>query len=530
MATEDEFTKEVCLETDMQDGEMREVEMNEQKVLLVKINGSFSAVGSKCTHYGAPLIKGALIGHRVRCPWHGACFNVKTGDIEDYPGLDSLPCFKVKVENGKVLVTANKLALENSKRVKTMTPRDPHCSSTVLILGGGPAGLVCAETLRQEGYLGKIILATKEDNLPYDRTKLSKAMNMKTESILLRPGDFFAAHDIEVWTDKEAVAVNTSKKMVKFKDGSVQQYDQLLIATGSRPNKLKCSGADLENVLLRTPDDANKIHELSSKKNVLILGSSFIGMEVAAYLSDKAASVCVVGSSKVPFQAVLGSDIGSTVMKMLEEHGVKFYMENTIKELKGQNGKVKEAILKSGTVLPVDVVLTGIGVAPESAFLSGSGIHLDSKGFIIVDKHMQTNIQGVFAAGDVASFPLPLMNSKRVSIGHWQLALAQGRSAALNMLKRKEVFNSVPFFWTSLLGKSIRYAGYGEGFTEIIMKGNPKEMKFLAFYIREENVVAVSSMNFDPAVARIAEILASGKQISKAEAQSSEEDKWLKHF
>ncbi|XP_033905208.3 apoptosis-inducing factor 3-like isoform X1 [Acipenser ruthenus] len=524
----EEITEMVCLESDLKDGEMREVEVGSHKVLLVRSEGGYSAVGNLCTHYGATLSKGALSGSRVRCPWHGACFNIKTGDIEEYPGLDSLPCHKVKIENSKVFVSINKKDLEKTRRVKEMGCRVAGDSSTVLIIGGGPAALVCAETLRQGSYGGRIIMATKEELPPYDRTKLSKAMNVKADSILLRQLDFYQSCDIEVWLRREAVSVNTDEKTVTFQDGSVQHYDQLLIATGSRPREVTCPGADLDNVtLLRTPEDSSRIHQAALGKNVVILGTSFIGMEVASYLSATASSVSVIGNSAVPYQNTLGTEIGRVARKMLEEKNVKFYMEDGVTELTGENGKVKQVLLKSGKILPADVFVTGIGVQPNSAFLKGSTVALDSTGAVIVDKFMQTGVPGVFAAGDVTSFPLSLRKDKMVNIGHWQLAHAHGRIAALNMLKKQVGINSVPFFWTMLMGKSFRYAGYGEGHTEVIMKGKVEEMKFLAFYIKEDVVVAVASLNFDPSVSQVAEIMASGRTISKAQAKSDDMS-WLK--
>ncbi|XP_078536284.1 apoptosis-inducing factor 3-like [Lissotriton helveticus] len=524
----EKITREVCDETDLQDGEMKEFDVEGHPVLLVKSNGKFSAVGGKCTHYGAPLVKGVLVGDRVRCPWHGACFNTQSGDIEDYPGLDSLPCFKVVVNKGKVTISADRKALENPKRVKAMKARSKEDRCTVVIIGTGPAALVCAETLRQEGFTGRIVMVTKENHLPYDRTKLSKMMNAPVAELELRSAEFFSAHSIEAWTKKEVVFVDSQKKTVHFQDEASLQYDWLLIATGSSPRQLQCQGSELQNVfLLRTPEDANTISESAVGKRVVVIGSSFIGMEVAAFLSDKAISVSVVGTSEVPFQAVLGQQIGKVAMKMLEERGVTFYMKNGVNALKGDNGKVQEVVLRHGEVLPAEVVVAGIGVSPSAGFLHGSEIATDSHGAIFVDQFMRTSIPEVFAAGDVVSFPLSIMDGRRVHIGHWQMAHAHGRIAALNMLERRVALNSVPFFWTSLFGKSLRYAGYGEGYTDILVKGKPEELTFLAFYIKDDIVVAIASMNFDPAVAQVAEMLLSGRKISREEAQS-EDLSWMK--
>ncbi|XP_067864314.1 apoptosis inducing factor mitochondria associated 4 [Heptranchias perlo] len=525
---ENMLVKEVCLATDMQDGEMREVEIENHKVLLIKSNGEFSALGHLCTHYGAPLVKGVLSHGRVRCYRHGACFNIKTGDIEDFPCLDSVQCFKVKVQDNKVIVHASEKALKSSKITKAMVSQSPVNKNIILLIGGGPAALVCAETLRQERYRGRIIMATKEKHLPYDRPKLSKSLDSNIENILLRKPEFYSTYGIEVLTDKEAISVTRAKRRVGFKDGTTQQYDYLLIATGSIPGVLNCPGADLENVcLLRTPEDANKIHELSINKEVVIVGSSFIGMEVAAYLADKAKSVSVIGISEAPYQAVLGKEIGMAVMKLFEEDNVKFYMQDGVTELRGQNGLLQEVVLTSGKVLPADVCVVGIGATPATSFLNGSGINTESNGTVIVDKFMQTSVGRVFAAGDITSFPLSMNNNQSVNIAHWQLAHMQGRIAALNILKRKTPINSTPFFWTFFFGNSLRYAGHGAGYEEVIIQGNTGELKFVAFYIKEDKVIAVASVNNDPVVAQVAEVMASGKTISKKEAEA-EDMPWLK--
>lgn len=517
---QEEVTEMVCQEGDLKDGQMKEVTVREQKVLLVRTQGQYSAVGSRCSHYSAPLVKGALVGERVRCPFHGACFNVKTGDIEDYPGLDSLPCYKVKVEDGKVYVAINKSALTVTKRVKAMCSVVPDVKHTIVLIGGGPAAQVCAETLRQHCYQGRIIILTKDKLPPFDKPKLSKAMNVESSSILLRSSDFYQQYGIEVWTEKEVVSVNPADKVVKLSDGALQRYDQLLISTGSRARPISCPGSDLEGVkLLQTYDDAKEIHSSCQGRKAVVIGSSFIGMEVASYLSDKAASVAVVGSSRYPYERSLGPEIGKMSMQMLEEQNVKFYMNNSVTEIRGENGKVKGVMLKSGAVLEADVVIAGIGVIPNSDFLAGSKLGVDSRKAVIVDKFMRTNIPDIFSAGDVASFPLSLRGDQSVNIGHWQMSQAHGRVAALNMLNKPTTIESVPFFWTVLLGKSIRYTGYGEGYTEIIFKGKVEERKFLAFYIKDEVVVAAASLMFDPAVAQVAELMAAGRIITKQQAQ-----------
>uniref|UniRef100_A0A8C2EMC9 Apoptosis inducing factor mitochondria associated 5 n=1 Tax=Cyprinus carpio TaxID=7962 RepID=A0A8C2EMC9_CYPCA len=438
---------------------MMEVEVGDHNVLLVRCDGVYSAISNQCTHYGAPLSKGVLSGHRVRCPWHGSCFNVKTGDLEEYPGIDCLPCHKENSES-KMLTIFSVQIQGQPKRIKWMGARDQAVLHTVMLLGGGAASLMCAETLRQENYGGRIIMVSRDDLLPYDKTRLSKIMNAESESLLMRKIEFFHKYDIEVWLKKEALSIDTNKKTVTFDDGLIQCYDQILIATGCRAKSLDCPGVDLENVLmLETPED------------------------------------------------------------MLEERGVRFYMNDAVAEVQGQNRRVKAVKLKSGITIEADLLIAGIGVKTNSEFLKGSPIRMDSKNYVIVDKYMRTNITDVYCAGDLTSFPLKMAKGQNVSIGHWQTAQAHGRIAALNMLRREVELNIVPFYWTVLLGRTIRYAGYGEGYTEMVLKGRFENMKFLALYLKDDEVVAAAGLNVEPAVSVVAERLAEGRVITKAEAE-----------
>ncbi|NXS58926.1 AIFM3 factor, partial [Brachypteracias leptosomus] len=539
-------------------------------VLLVRNKKEFRALGSRCPHYGAPLSKGVLRGERLRCPWHGACFNIRTGDIEEYPSLDCLPCFEVTVQDGRVFVTAKKKVLtlpavtehgqhlgpgmisafliffqdlESSLRVKDTSRRCLLNCNTVLLLGGGVAALVCAETLRQEGFTGRIIMATKEKHVPFDKSKLSKEMHLRAEETYLRKPEFLKARGIEVWTEKEAVSVDFQKQKVHFMDGSSQKYHQLLVATGSHSSFLKVPGADLQNVcILQSPEDSRKILELATGKNLVIVGASFVGTRPDQASRHPAPGRDTAGASLQPGAAAELLCLGFGWIKlfsqqhslefpsehsnqlplpfqMLQNRGVKFYMKTELSELKGRDGQVAEAVLDSGENLPADVVVVGIGVFPNSAFLKGTSIATDDSGAILVDLHMQTNIPNVFAAGDVVSFPVALLNGDHSSIHHQQVAEAHGHIAALNMLKKEQELHTVPYFWTTMLGKSIRYAGCGKGYTDTVVKGSLEQQKFLIFYIRDGIVTAAASLNCDPMVSLIAEVLYLGKQISKEEAE-----------
>ncbi|ELR53889.1 Apoptosis-inducing factor 3 [Bos mutus] len=492
----------VCHVKDLENGQMREVELGWGKVLLVKDNGELHALGHKCPHYGAPLVKGVLSRGRVRCPWHGACFNVSTGDLEDFPGLDSLHKFQVKIEKEKVYIRASKQALQLQRRTKVMatciSPSAGYSGSTnVLIVGAGAAGLVCAETLRQEGFSDRIVLCTLDRHLPYDRPKLSKSLDAQPEQLALRPKEFFRAHGIEVLTEAQVVTVDVRNKKAVFKDGFKLEYSKLLLAPGSRwegPRAPRQAGGGL--------------------------GAGAEGELGAAPLPNSGPhSVSVVEVEETPFRRFLGERVGHALMKMFENNRVKFYMQTEVSELRAQEGKLKEVVLKSSKVVRADVCVVGIGAVPATGFLRQSGISLDSRGFIPVNKMMQTNIPGVFAAGDAVTFPLAWRNNRKVNIPHWQMAHAQGRVAAQNMLAQEAEISTVPYLWTAMFGKSLRYAGYGEGFDDVIIQGDLDELKFVAFYTKGDEVISVASMNYDPIVSKVAEVLASGRTIRKREVE-----------
>lgn len=528
----DTVTGVVCNESDLKDGDMKEFDLGEGKVLIVREGSELYALGTKCSHYGAPLVNGSHCKGRVRCPWHGACFSVKTGDIEDFPGLDSIPKFKVEVDAGKVKVTAKKSALADPKVQRTMCQASESSDKKVLIIGGGPSSVKCAETLRQEGFTGEITIATQENNLPYDRPKLSKAMDIAADKIALRNADFYSKADITILKQRQATAVDVSNKNVTFQDGSSLPYTSLVVATGGRPRMLPIPGTDLQNVYqLRTPEDANQIAERAAGKNVVIIGSSFIGMEVASALAGTATSVSVVDIIKVPFQLVLGEKVGSVLQKMHEDNGVKFYFERGIKEFVGSDGKVTEAVLSDDTRLPADLCIIGVGVVPATDFIKGSGVEMTDRGFIPVNKMMQTNQPDVYATGDIVEFPLFSVGDKNVNIQHWQMAHAHGKTAALGILGKDEPIKSVPFFWTVQYKKSIRYTGYGPGYDDIVVHGDLDldTPKFIAYYTKGDEVIAAASLNFDPYVARLADMMLAGEKVLKSEVQSSA-DGWMSKF
>ncbi|GLV38280.1 uncharacterized protein CBL_12929 [Carabus blaptoides fortunei] len=504
----------VCKEDDVKENEMKVFDLDEGKVLLVRQNGKLNALGTKCTHYGAPLVNGALGKGRIRCPWHGACFNINSGDIEDFPGLDSLPCYQVSIQEGNVKVRARKSDLEENKRVKTMSCKDSREGTAMVVIGGGPSGAVCVETLRQEGFSGRITLINKENALPYDRVKVSKALDVEIDKIQLRSDEFYANNGIEVLKNTEATRVDTSAKEVTLNTGATLPYDCLYIATGSKASKAPIPGADLPEVcVLRGFEDSKFVYErLSEDKHIVCLGVSFVGMEAAAYCVSKVKSVTVVGRGSVPFKPLFGEEIGRQVMKVFEEKGVQFVMHSGLTKCIGENGKLTGVELKDGRTLPADICIMGVGSSLYTEFLQDSGVDLNSDGSITVNEYLETNVPGVYAGGDIAHAPVFSYNNAKSTIGHYPLAHYHGRVAALNMLGKAVPLKAVPYFWTMLFGKSFRYAGHGRH-DEIKVVGSLEELKYVAFHLKDDEVVAMSSCQRDPVVSQFANLLAEGRKL-----------------
>ena len=490
--------------TELPPGDIKQVDLKEgYKVLLINNEGIVSALATTCTHYGAPLINGDKVGNTIRCPFHGACFNTITGDIEEFPGLDSLKKYDASVVNGKIRVKAMVSDLKQKKRVKEMVAYSEKNTNVVLLVGGGPASTVCAETLRQEGYDGRIIMACKEKFLPYDRPKGSKAMTSQPEAISLRSADFYEKNGIQVLLEKEVTSIDFEKREASFKDGARQKYDQVLLATGAECRTLRIPGADLSGLYtLRNMDEGNVIFAAAKDKTVAIIGASFIGMEVGSCLAKVSKSVTCIEYAPHPFP-VLGKEVGMGLKAFSEQQGVKFELGVRVVEFVGEGGQLRGVKLSEGKVIPCDVVVVAVGVRPSTDFLTGSGISLNKDGSVSTNEYLAVK-PDVFAAGDIAMFPSPFGHGELVRIEHWQVAHNHGRVVAMNILKKQTPVDTVPFFWTVLFGKSVRYCGYSRGYDKFVFEGSIEGLKFVGYYLREGKVVAVVGLNSDPKVSQFA--------------------------
>ena len=494
------------------------------QVLLTRQRGRVHAFAPHCPHYGAPLEKGKVVSGKLICPWHHACFKLDSGHLCEPPALDDLPAYPVREAEGRILVrmptspparTAKPEATPTAELGGTPPPaaKPPVDTRTFVIVGGGAAGQYAAQTLRREGFAGRVVVVSADAQAPYDRTKLSKAYlagKAQPAGLPLREKDFYATQKIELLTGTRATGLDVQQQEISLEGQPPLRYDQLLLALGSTPNLLaKLPGHDLPGVLpLRTQADADALLAATQEaKQVVIIGASFIGMEAASSLISEGRAVTVIAQEKVPFARVLGPEIGAMFQQLHEAKGVKFEVGAEVTEIVGQGGHVAGIKLKAGPTLPADAVVLGVGVRPATDFLSAA-LPLEKDGGLTADAYLQV-AENVYAAGDIAHFPLAA-TGRPARIEHWRLAQQHGRTAARNMLGMKEKHTAAPFFWTQQYGKSLRYAGHAEEWDDIIYHGDLAQQDFLAFFVQAGRVTAAAGMGRDADMIFIAERLGQG--------------------
>jgi len=529
-----EFKLKDVTSLQMKNGEKKEVEVEGVeggKVLLLKIQDQVHATSSTCTHYGAPLVKGVLTPEgRLTCPWHGACFNVSTGDVEDAPALDPIAKYEVVEKDGAVYVKTTQEALKANRRFLNI-----KCASVsedkVLVIGGGSGTLGAIEGLRGGGYTGKITVISKEGYQPIDRTKLSKALLADISKAAWRQKEFYKDASIDIIED-EAKSIDFSGKKVSTKSGKEYEYSKLVLATGGTPRWLPLDGlkGDLGNVfLLRTLPDAQNILKAvgDNGKKIVVVGSSFIGMEVGNCLASMKNDVTIIGMEEQPMERVMGKKVGAIFRGLLQKNGVKFQMSASVDKAtpsKNDSSKVGAVHLKDGTVLEADLVIEGVGVAPATEYLKGnSSVTLEKDGSLKTDESFAVDgLKDVYAIGDIATYPYhgPGGDGSPVRIEHWNVAQNAGRSVAHtinNPGSKPKPF--IPVFW-SALGSQLRYCGNTVGgYDDLILQGEPDKASFVAYYTKGETVVAVASMMKDPYMTQAAELMRRKVMPSKSELQ-----------
>jgi NADPH-dependent 2,4-dienoyl-CoA reductase/sulfur reductase-like enzyme/nitrite reductase/ring-hydroxylating ferredoxin subunit len=457
-------------------------------VLLVRADSEIFAIDAHCSHYHGPLAEGLVVGSSVRCPWHHACFDLRTGAAARPPALSPLSTWKVEQQGGRIFVRQKVDQPQAPKTAPADVPR------RIVIVGGGAAGFAAAELLRRDGYGGEITMLSSDAAPPVDRPNLSKdylAGNAPEDWVPLRPGSFYPDFNINLRLATEVASINAGASEVVLGDGRTLAYDRLLLATGAEPVRLPIPGADLPHVrTLRSLADCQAIIKIAENaKRAVVIGASFIGLEAAAALRARDIEVHVVAPERRPMERILGPDMGDFVRALHEEHGVIFHLGDTVADIDG-----KRATLKSGATLDADLVVVGVGVRPRLTLAEQAGLALDRG--VTVNTQLETSAPGIFAAGDIARWPDP-HSKENIRVEHWVVAERQGQTAARNMLGAGEAFDAVPFFWSQHYDVPINYVGHAETWDEIAIDGDIKGRDCLLHYKKGNRVLAVASIYRD---------------------------------
>lgn len=427
-----------------------------EPVVLARSGGNFFAVGATCTHYGGPLAEGIVTDGTLRCPWHHACFDLRTGEAVRAPAFAPVASYHVEVRAGRVRVGERRA----EPPAKASAAGGP---SSVVIVGAGAAAYAAADTLHREGFAGKVTLIGAEETGPVDRPNLSKeylAGKAPEEWIPLA-----IPAEVELRADTRVTEIDTSGRHVRLADGSVVPWGALLLATGAEVVRLDVPGSDLPHVhTLRTFADSKTILENARHaKRAVVVGAGFIGLEAAAALREHGIGVDVVAPAS-PLAKVLGPEVAEFLERLHEKHGVVLHIGEGVASISESTVR-----LESGDELPADLVVVGIGVRPATGLAERAGLRVERG--IVVDERLETSAKGVFAAGDVARWPDPRFGGA-IRVEHWVVAERMGAAAARSILGRPGAFNDVPFFWSAHYDVVFAYVGHAARWDRIDVHGS----------------------------------------------------------
>jgi 3-phenylpropionate/trans-cinnamate dioxygenase ferredoxin reductase subunit len=367
---------------------------------------------------------------------------------------------------------------------------------THVIVGASLAGAKAAETLREEGFGGRLVLVGTENERPYERPPLSKEYlrgEVGREKVYVHQDGFYDEHDIDLRLGRTAVSLDTARREVVFDDGERLRYDRLLLTTGAEPRRLSIPGGELEGVLyLRGVQDSDTLRErLYHGGSVVVVGAGWIGAEVAASARQRGLEVTVLDPLTVPLERVLGAEVGAVYRDMHTDQGTRMLMGTGVQAFEGDKA-VERVRTSDGRALECDFVVVGIGVQPRIALATEAGIAVDNG--ILVDEHLQTSAPGVFAAGDVANAHHPFYR-ERIRVEHWANALNQGPAAARSMLGEAAAYERLPYFFSDQYEVGMEYTGFARAWDRVVFRGDPATREFIAFWMVEDRVVAGMNVN-----------------------------------
>jgi len=487
-----------------------------QAVLVSRRGSEIFAIGATCTHYSGPLGDGLIVGDTVRCPWHHACFSLRTGEALKAPALSAVSRWEVERRGDAVVVTKEIKAQDGATPVEPSSQL-PSDVRRVVIVGAGVAGNAAAEMLRRRGFVGSIAMLGADPAGPYDRPNLSKdylAGTAQEDWLPLRSAGFYKRHDIELLTSTRVTSIDVSVRRATLESGGTRDYDRLLLCAGADPIQLKVPGADQKHVFyLRTLADSHAIIAAAgTAKRAVVIGASFIGLEAAASLRTRGLDVNVVAPDAVPLEKVFGEQLGGHIKALHEEKGVKFSLQKSVTAI-----GAADVTLDDGSKLPADIVVIGIGVRPSLELAKRMGLKVDNG--VVVNEFLESSVAGVYAAGDIAFFPY--RTGDRIRVEHFVVAERQGQFAARNMLGAREPYSDIPFFWSAHFGTEIRYVGHASKIEEIIVGGDIDKGDAIVAYREKGKTVAFASLGRDLACLRAEHALElnDGKTMSELTAK-----------
>jgi apoptosis-inducing factor 3 len=475
------------------DGGMITGSVDGDDVVLVRRGGELFAIGAHCTHYHGPLADGLIVGDTVRCPWHHACFSLRTGEALRAPALDPIGCWRTE-RVGNMVFVREKLGESVPPEIHQRSGEPAAMPASVVIVGGGAAGLAAADMLRRQGYGGSLTMISADDAPPCDRPNLSKdflAGTAQEDWIPLRPPEYYTERRIDLVLNTRVSSLDVGQKRVHLENGRRYGFEVLLIATGADPVRLEIPGATPSQIhYLRTFADSRAIvARAASSKQVMIVGASFIGLEVAASLRARNINVHVVAPENQPLERILGPEVGRFIRKLHEEKGVVFHLGATVTRIGGRT-----ATLSDGSSVDADFVVVGVGVRPAIGLFEQAGLKIDRG--VAVNEFLETSAPGIFAAGDIARWPDP-HSGGAIRVEHWVVAERQGQVAARNMLGRRERFDLVPFFWSQHYDVAINYVGHAEKWDAIDIDGDLNARDCRVTYKQNNRALAVATIGRD---------------------------------
>ena len=505
-------------------------------ILLTRDDDEFHAFDGKCPHAGADLGNGLRCGHRVVCPWHHATFDSRDGTLLEPIAIEGLTQYELTDDGDNVTV-------DISAKINAAIEKDKLTDTHTVIVGGGAAGFMTANQLRQTGYGGKITLISADDKAPYNRPLLSKAFlagNMSEDKLLLGGSDWASNNDIELRLNQTVSKILSNERILTVTNNGENETvtaDFLVVATGASANVPPITGADLDGVYtLRSMEDAKLIKAASHDQRVVVIGTGFIGMEVASALAQAGttASITVIGQDKRVMGNIVSETVSNALIKLHEDNGINFIFDatvNAITEVKrvvnpSENeepnqtfSQVGGVTLASGEHIDADIVILGTGVSANTALLE----EVNDPDGVQVDSKLQLR-DGVYALGDIANASGQI---GRMRIEHWRVALQHGLVAAAAILKDDTVETldaRVPFFWTMQYGKSLRYSGHAATPEHSVLFGTPDTLNYIEYYFDDtgENsrATAASTLGRDQELIAFAELLRIGQAPTRAQINS----------